>query len=383
MLLLLVGPAAHADEDLPKVALGLGKGLEVKSADGGTSIKIRARIQARLTMSSPTLAPPLKQPQTEFAIRRMRLLLTGSVLHEFVYYIQLGFSNQDMEPDLRIPLRDAYVTWTRFRDANVRFGQMKAPYGLQRIISSSALQMADRSVVTNELNLDRDVGVTLRSDDLFGLKGRLAYAVGVFGGDGRNRLSDAGGVMPVVRAVLRPMGEFDDDVEADHDRSPTPHAALGLSAAYNNNSNRDRSTLGNVTRGRTSYGHVGADFMLKWRGLSLQSEVMWRNAADDVMETEVDGMTIRERTRSAVGAYMQAGTMLGPMVEVVVRYSELWPLNSGIPDLQHTRELGGGINFYLFHHSLKLQTDYFCIVTNDRWRDGSKHQVRVQFQLYL
>ena len=35
--------------------------------------------------------------------------------------------------------------------------------------------MPDRSIVTSELNLDRDVGATLFSKDLLGLGGKLGY----------------------------------------------------------------------------------------------------------------------------------------------------------------------------------------------------------------
>ena len=103
---------------------------------------------------------------------------------KLTYTIQLGFSNRDMEPDLLIPLRDAYVTWQALRDLGIRFGQMKVPFGKQRVVSSSSLQMVDRSIVTSELNMDRDVGLYLMSEDLLGLKGRLMYQAGVFSGQG-------------------------------------------------------------------------------------------------------------------------------------------------------------------------------------------------------
>ncbi|MCI0627764.1 MAG: hypothetical protein L0387_39965, partial [Acidobacteria bacterium] len=155
------------------------------------------RFQFRATEKWVTSEP--ESLSSEFMIRRARLDFAGNLFNQnWNYRIQLAFSNLDMEPDRAVPLRDAYVTWSRFRDSNIRMGQMKVPFDRQRVTSSSALQMVDRSIVVDELNLDRDVGIQILSKDFLGL-GRLTYQAGVFGGDGRNRTSDAPGVLWVGR----------------------------------------------------------------------------------------------------------------------------------------------------------------------------------------
>jgi len=186
---------------------------------------IRARIQTRATVAD---TEPDDLPATsEVLVRRARLVLLGNAAGPtFTYYVQLSFANLDNEADLRLPLRDAYVTWSSRRDVNVRVGQMKVPFSRQRVVSSSALQMVDRSIVVSELNLDRDVGLQVFSKDLLGF-GKLGYAVGLFGGEGRNRLGRTAGLLYTARLEAWPLGAFDDFAEADLQRLAKVRLALG------------------------------------------------------------------------------------------------------------------------------------------------------------
>ena len=169
----------------PTVDVGLGRGVTIRSADDEVSLNLRARIQVRSTVIGGT--GENQDPLSEISIRRARLVLQGNALGPtLTYYLQLSFANLENEADLRVPLRDAYVTWAPSKSVNVRLGQMKVPFSRQRVTSSSALQMVDRSIVVTELNLDRDVGLQLFSRALFG--GKVGYTLGLFGGEGRNRL---------------------------------------------------------------------------------------------------------------------------------------------------------------------------------------------------
>ena len=379
------GPTEPSDEPAAApgtVTIALGHGVEVVSADERTRLALRARMQLRFSQLSEDPGDP--PDVTEFQARRVRLLVEGHVLGEEVtYYLQLGFSNADTEPDLRSPLRDAYLTWARLRDLHVRGGQMKVPFGRQRVNSSSALQLVDRSIVVGELNLDRDVGVQVMSDDLFGWGGRLGYHLGLFSGDGRNRLASAPGVLVVARIVLKPLGGFDDLVEADLARSRTPKLAIGLGAARNQNTNRERSTFGTpYTFARFDYTHAAADVTLRYRGLSVSSELIYRSPDRDFSEqTTPDGELVRELARGAWGYFVQAGYLATTRFEVTARFGELRPVGEGAPDLAaRRRELGGGLSWYLAAHDLKLQTDYFYLPTEGR---GNEHQIRAQTQLYF
>jgi hypothetical protein len=382
------GPPAAADPgaqpfDGVKLEAGLGEGVTVTAKDDSLSLNIRARIQLRFTQVEREEDGPGTSSSTQFEVRRARLLLRGHAMtRDLTYYIQLGFSNQDTEPDLRLPLRDAYLSYTRVRDLNVRIGQMKVPFNPQRVNSSSALQLVDRSIVNGELNLDRDVGVQVYSTDLFGLGDLLGYNLGVFGGDGRNRLDGASGLLFVARVQLTPFGSFDDLVEGDVFRSDEPGLAIGAAVAHDADTVRERSTHGRVfaTGERVDTTHGVADVHFKYGGFSLRSEAILRWADENTISGVVNGVAVTEATRSAWGYFVQSGLMVTEHVEVVGRWGELRPLRR-LSAVTLQRETGGGVNLYLHGHDLKFQTDYFYL-WGDRLAEGD-HQVRAQVQLYF
>ncbi len=177
-------PTKGPDAAPIQVRAKFGEGATIATKDDKVSLTLRARVQTQALFA--TNKDDSDDPRTEFLVRRMRLEVKGNIVGEkLTYRVQLGFSNRDTESDLRLPLRDAFMNWKAHRLLELRFGQMKVPFGRQRVNSSSALEMVDRSIVVGELNLDRDVGVYMHSNDLVGNDGLLGYVVGVFGGDGR------------------------------------------------------------------------------------------------------------------------------------------------------------------------------------------------------
>jgi phosphate-selective porin OprO/OprP len=392
-----------------------GRGYTIRTPDERFSLTLRARIQGRVTLehdptpSSVTVGgQPFTDPfRAEFTVRRARIVLSGNAYtRAFQYYLQLGLSPQDMESDLLIPLRDAYVTWTPHAAFSVRAGQMKVPFSRQRVISSGSLQFVDRAGANAELNLDRDIGVQLRSDDVWGH--RLGYSLGVFGGNGRGRpLLDAG-LLYVARVQLQPLGRFEDmDVEGDLRRG-APRLSIGIAGAYNQRTPRAQSTLGSTVRlAPYDYLHATADVMFKWRGFSLQSEGLLRVADRPGSVGMLSGASVTEFSRSAWGYMVQASYQTASHLEVGARWSEVTaidlsssgfgagPLAPGVatrdPRLfsglglrdgtRASHELGAVFSYYLVDHSVKFQTDAFYLFGDDPG-DG-RLQLRLQAQLAL
>jgi hypothetical protein len=362
-----------------------GHGLTARTADDRFSLNLRGRVQVRDALTIPGGGG---DAGNELSIRRMRLTLGGHVFSRDIQYsVQLGLSNQDMESDSRVPLLDAYVTLTHLRDLNVRAGQFLVPFGRAKVISSGSAQLVDRAAMVSELNLDRDVGVQLFSNDLFGLGHRLGYQVGIFGGEGRNRLPvgrQSTGLLYVARVQVNPFGKFDDYVEGDLTRSMQPRLSIGLGGAYNQNTARDRSTSGHVlTLGGFDYAHAAADVMFKMAGFSFFGEALYRQVVGEATHTSMPmgGATpLTERSRSAWGYFLQAGYMLTEQLEVAGRWSQLLPLDvqGNEPKLVALNEAGGGLSWYLHGHALKVQGDYFYLF-NDPATPG-RHQVRLQLQ---
>ncbi|MGE3177193.1 MAG: porin [Vicinamibacterales bacterium] len=381
-LLLATAHEVHAQAPPPAappiVEAGLGRGVTVRSADDSSSMNIRARVQVRGTFSDNT--DDALTGSTEAAIRRMRLVFQGNALGpRFAYYVQLGFSNQDTEADLRLPLRDAYLTWTATRDLVVRVGQMKVPFSRQRVVSSSALQMVDRSPVVAELNLDRDVGIQLFSKDLFGTR-RLGYALGLFGGEGRNRLGRAAGALYSARVETWPFGPFDDFVESDHHRSRAFRLAIGANAAHNQNTNRPRSTTGDpYPAGDVDYTHLGVDATVKHRGCSATWEWTFRRADRETSTVGSGSTAAVVQARSGWGTFMQGGCLVTPRLELSARRSRLAPLRSRASPLVESDEYAVGVSHYPREHNLKLQADYGYEIAQGR----HNHQIRSQLQLFF
>ena len=92
--------------------------------------------------------------------------------------MQLAFGGNDFEAGSSTPLFDAYLEYTRLRDLNVKVGQFFVPFDRLRTIREFALELVDRAQPTVELSLDRDVGVSFSSQDLFGTRGVLARLLG-------------------------------------------------------------------------------------------------------------------------------------------------------------------------------------------------------------
>lgn len=370
----LVLPTKHGDY----LEAGFGRGITLHAEKGDTHLQIRGRIQPRYSFTDENGS----QAVNEFIIRRARLAFMGRFLDSWELYLQLGFSNQDNESDYYNPLRDATITYAGLRDLNVRVGQMKVPFDRQRMNSSSALEFADRSLVVSELTLDRDSGIQLLSEDLAGLDGMLGYNLGVFGGDGRNRRANNPGVMLVGRVTAQPFGDFDANVEADLKRDPKFRMALGVAAARNYMSVRSRSTSADTYDFATfNYTHLTADLTLKWRGLFVLGELLYRKADEFSQTQTVNDITTTEFSRSGWGFFTQAGYMWTKHFETVARYGELYPFAGTDPSLSRQRELGAAINYYFMGHDLKVVADYFYLDSPDSRSDTQT--IRLQTQLYF
>lgn len=377
-----MAPVAVADAGPPPFSFHAGPGEGVSFEAGDFKLQVRARVQVRASAVVPEADANQASRVNELLIRRARLQLRANYTKHLLFTLQLAFATLDMEADAPNVLRDAHLTWSWLRDLQVRAGQMKVPFGRQRVVSSSSLQLVDRAIATAELNLDRDVGVQLFSDDLFGLGNRFGYALGVFGGDGRNRLGKNPGLLYVVRLAATPFGKFDELVEGDFERSARPRLAIGLAAARNVETWRAQSTIGATYKlAPFTYEHLSADLMFKWRGLSVLLEGTLRKATEDRHSAVVAGATVTEGARSAIGWVAQTGYFFNEHLETTLRWSEVRPFAGGDPTLLGTRELGGGASWYFHKHDLKLQADYFVLSRLDF--SERRHQLRLQVQLYF
>jgi phosphate-selective porin OprO and OprP len=411
-------PVAEVEEEEaePIVELEWGHGLTVRSDDGNFSLTIRGRVQALAELEldpddrgTPATGDDEYDPTIDFLIRRARLVFSGNLISSsLAYYVQLGLAPRDMEPDLLIPLRDAYLTWSELRDFSIRIGQMKVPFNRERVISSSALQLVDRSIVNAELTLDRDVGVQIFSNDLFGLGGYLGYQIGVFGGEGRLRINDDdAGLLYVARLQVQPFGRFEDSyTEVDFTREERARLSIGFGGAYNHLATRDRSTTSSVAgqffeSGSFDYGHLELDAIFKYGGFSAHAELLVRHAVGPSSRMGIrmlpDGTTMpfTEEARNGLGWMLQVGYLFSSEVpiEIAARWAEVRPIGPDdgmggmITALSPRREIVIGASWYPMRHDLKLQFDYSLLSSSTELNDAvmrdTAHRFRLQMQAYF
>ena len=386
----------------PPAAKAPSRGVTVATADGRLSLTLRGRVQARYEAELPH-ASDTEASQT-VQLRRVRLVLQGHAgSPRLRYYLQLGFSPRDQLGGLTAedgsirhnPLRDARLEFDHSRDLTLWVGQMKVPFSRERVLSSGALALVDRSPANEEFNLDRDVGLQLRSQDLGGL-GWLGYSVGIFGGQGRNAFqSTRFGLLYVARVEARPLGAFEDYAGADLAREARPRLGLGLAYAFQDQAVADRGVFGErfADGGTSDFHHATADLVFKWRGWAMQAALHWRHgfhrhgggARDD------DGAAIAVvAPRSGLGAFAQLGWLPLPNrdLELVVRYALTRdPYHRGLSSLPQRDEATVGANYYFAQHDLKLQLDYARLFDDtiaprywDALTDGTD-RVRLQLQL--
>ncbi len=380
--------AQHAVSE--HVSIGPGTGVRIATTDGDFTWTMNARLQ----LMSLTTWPDGGPAATSFLVRRARFLFSGNVFGPDIRYkIEFGFAPSDLrvrnnvtDPAPRAsPLFDFYFDFGQLRDLTVRVGQSKVPFNREFVTSSGSLQMADLSLANNEFALDRDIGVDVRSNDLFGL-GHLRYAAGVYSGRGRDSIGaiDAG-LMYVGRVEVLPFGMFTDYVQGDFERTLRPRLALGFSYAFLDRAKRDRGTGGNVPTdgGTTDFHTFVADSMFKLAGFSMLGEVFYRRG----QRNPGDAAPMADLARNGWGLTAQAGYLIPHLpLEIEARYSTAQ--GTGATSLADSSELGGGMSYYFARHSLKLQADYFRLwsapdaASSADIRDGG-HRVRVQLTAEL
>src|SRR5690606_22221962 len=145
-------------EALPYYSFGKGVGLT--SPDSLFQFNIRFRMQNRATFE-------FNDNQTQeisAQIRRLRLRFDGYVgSPQFTYALQLSFAPEDIgtvESGENINIiRDAILFYRPNAHLHIGFGQTNLPGNRQRINSSGALQLTDRSINNARFNIDRDFGL--------------------------------------------------------------------------------------------------------------------------------------------------------------------------------------------------------------------------------
>lgn len=381
--------SAQVDNDIKLSALpyyNYGKGLGLTSPDSLFQFNIRFRMQNRLTY----IENEDEEPAYEALIRRLRLRFDGYVGDpKIIYVIQLSFAPGDVGEledgeNLNV-IRDAIVFYRPNRHWNIGFGQTKLPGNRQRVNSSGALQLTDRSINNANFNIDRDFGLQLYYLNEF--KDKLSYNVktAITTGEGRNWTQEPdNGLAFTGKLEFFPFGTFQNDgtlYEGDIKREDKPKLMLSGVYHYNQKARRTFGTLGDDLFESRDLKSLLLDAMFKYDGWAFQTAYMNRNAKNPITINPED-ITQQEFAFTGDGFDAQLSYIFPSNYELIGRFSTQKPHQ----DIEHltpkSKQYSFGVTKYIWEHALKIQAE----VTNthfDYIDNTSAENWYVRFQVEI
>lgn len=374
-----------------------GKGiLNVVAADTSWSMKFSARFQT-LYEGQWNLndTAGITEGTSKFLTRRARLKFEGFVYSpKLEYKIELGLSNKDISgasshtgnsPNY---ILDAVLKWNFYKNFTLWAGQTKLPGNRERVISSANLQLVDRSLLNNQFNIDRDMGVQLHHEFKLGDKFEVREAVAVSQGEGRNVTDDnLGGYQWTGRVEFLPLGAFakeGDYLGGDLAREEKPKLSIAATYDKNNHAVKTASNLGKYMVNDNGFFETDiytyfVDMMFKYKGFSLMSEYANREAEQAIAKNS-DGTETGAVVNVGTGINAQMGYLFKNNWEVATRFTYI-ELDKKITGKDIERQYTLGLSKYIVGHKLKIQSDvsYLDIQNNKDHELMYRLQIDVHF----
>ncbi|MEC5394381.1 porin [Bergeyella sp. RCAD1439] len=365
-----------------------GKGVGMTSPDSLFQMNIRFRMQNRMEVLSEN-----NEVSYEAMIRRLRLRLDGYVGNpKFLYVIQLSFAPKDVGPleddgDLNV-IRDAMIFYTPNKSWSFGFGQTKLPGNRQRVNSSGALQLTDRSINNAIFNIDRDFGIHayyLRSQNPYDFGFNIRTTVST--GEGRNwTKTKDNGLAYTGRLEIFPFGAFKkggEFFEGDLMREETPKLYLGATYHYNQHARRTAGQQGSLLYEPKTMSSLLADALLKYNGWALMSSYMNRRTPG-ASPIAVNPKNLLESNfvYTGQGYDTQLSYVFPKNWEIIGRFSTLNPHDDVFRFMPKQKQYSLGLTKYLWEHAFKAQLE---VSKNDfRYYDGTKRDnwyLRLQIEM--
>lgn len=369
------------DNDLKLSALpyyNYGKGLGITSPDSIFQFNIRFRMQNRATY----LQEEGEEAAIDGQIRRLRLRFDGYVGDpRFIYAIQLSFAPGDVgevkEGENLNIIRDAVVFYRPNKHWNIGFGQTKLPGNRQRINSSGALQLTDRTINNAKFTIDRDFGFQVHNQNEYADRFSYNLRGAVSMGEGRNSTDEPdNGLAYTGKVELYPFGAFTKDgayFEGDLKRETTPKLMLSGAYQYNDKARRTGGQLGNDLFEKRDMQSVFMDAIVKYNGWAFMAAYMQR-IADDPITVNPDDATDIQYVFTGNGLDYQLSYLLPSNYELIGRFSTQ-KVNNDIATLApDTNQYSIGVTKYVWEHAFKAQLEltmddltYFDNSTKQNW----------------
>lgn len=355
---------AVAVERYPLLRAGYEDGFYIKTDNNRYLLKLGTRLNTVYSYATGSSF----DDYSSFDQIHAKLYAGGNALgRTFQYYIQAAAGSQnrsyslfpDESPSSNFILEDYYIRF-RHKGLDLKIGQYKVPFSKQWITYSGNLNLLHRSLVVQNFQLGRERGLSLQR-----IKDRYSTSISIFNGAGPFQIATAGqpvtntgqnmsngspggklGHMYVSRLAIHPKGSVGYS-EGSIENFQTLRWELGAAFVYDHHRGLDITADGTIDDPDANFMHGQLDLHIKYRGISLQGEYLYRN-------TDRSGAA---NFRSQ-GFYVQPSFFLWPQQsECVLRFGYYDP-RSGLSS-DRSQEMGVGINWYFYpDHRFKWSVNY-------------------------
>ncbi len=362
-----------------------GKGLGLTSPDSLFQFNIRFRMQNRVSYIDNE-----EETTIDGQIRRLRLRFDGYVGDpKFLYAIQLSFAPGDVgqahEGENINIIRDAIVFYRPNEHWNIGFGQTKLPGNRQRINSSGALQLTDRTINNARFTIDRDFGLQVhhlqeyKEKFSYNLKGAISM------GEGRNSTAPPdNGLAYTGKVELYPLGSFTSNgtfFEGDLKREDKPKVMVSGAYQFNDKARKSQGQLGRYLFEKRDLQSLLLDAMFKYNGWSFQTAYMERRA-DDPVTVNPEDITDVEYVFVGHGFDYQLSYIFPSDYEVIGRFSTQDVHDDIREYAPNTKQYSLGLTKYIWEHTFKAQAE--LSLDDQSYFDGSSRQIwMVRFQVEI
>ncbi len=179
-----VGPA--------DVVAGWKDGFFLATRDGEHKLGINGFIHADFRL--PEKDHPVAEP--EALVRRLRVDFSATLFDYYKFKATLALDQGNAS------LADGWMGVEYWKEAKLRVGQFKEPFGLEELTSDKYVYFVERSLPIDNLAPSRDVGAMIHGSLFDGI---LDYQVGGFNGAGQNNKEFDSEKEIAARIVLRPL----------------------------------------------------------------------------------------------------------------------------------------------------------------------------------
>ncbi|HUH51102.1 MAG TPA: porin [Flavobacterium sp.] len=365
-----------------------GKGVGITSPDSLFEFNIRFRMQNRLAYVHKDDAEV--EDKIEAETRRLRLRFDGYVGDpRFRYAIQLSFSPGDtgktIEGENEQIIRDAVIFYQPSRHWSFSFGQTKLPGNRQRVNSSGALQLTDRSINNADFNIDRDFGVQAHYLNEYQEKFSYNIRTAISTGEGRNDTKNSDtGLAYTAKVELLPLGAFKNSgsyFEGDIIREASPKLLLSAGFSHNDRASKTKGQSGTRLFEKRNLSSLFLDAMLKYNGWSFQTAYLSRAANDPMTVNPIDPTEINF-VYVGSGMDYQLSYLFLNNYELSGRFSNQKmhkDIQSFAPD---KNQYSLGLTKYIWEHSFKIQTEATLDQIND-FNGQTKNNWYIRFQIEI